>query len=956
MAFLSLVDLSGTAGQSNFTFAFPYLAREHIYVYLDGVETTAFSFNSDFVVHLTTPLSIAQTVRIQRVTPADAPLVDFVNGATLGETDLDASVLQVLYVMQEATDIQSIDIARSVRVPLSDTDGISELGDEASRASRFLYFDLNGNPTTNAIVGSTFITFTPTTEVFSGDAIETTFTLASPPGAASALIVSLTGVLQRPAADFTVSGSDLIFSSPPPVGTSNIVVQQFGIAQSVDTVPGGGVLDGAAINVIAGGGGSTVRTLGSRFADVYNGLDHGLDNTGATDCADALNALGAIPGAKVIYLPAGTYRVNKAVTFALDYTRLVGAGPRLTTINFQPTASNVACFTFWSGGTLNVDSRAFCGIDGFQFSSAGNTQVGKIALQIKGQEQFTAVNCSIASWTDPTFSCVGIKHFGWQLNVFKNWFIYADLPLWCLQNSSTEQFLDLDFCTFENILYGHDTTHGAPTQPCVRFADGLFVSNTSFKNSDFVRGAHGIEWIDVPRTITAVTNGGPGSRIRVTAPAHGFPSLYSTQSPSGHPVQIYDIVGATQANGRWLAVYIDANTFDLRTTGGADVTTTVTAYVSGGKAYESPGNSYMLTFDNMRAESRSDTTKYNFYFDRQGSPIDSISLRDCYFDSLSHGFYGRNITHLSLSSCVVSSTTKIALNLLCASNSSASLYLENTRMPTSGTPLAQLAGYRQVWGTEEFLSAGPLPTSGLYVADTGNLGGVTRLDNTQVRYYRGTIEDDGHVLFNAGTSVSCTISHVIISALVGTTFAAATAFVDATGGGAPTLVATTGSVVNTDTDTNLCIQYASPFIRIKNRLGSTCTYMAEVFSRPSGTISATNLSAAQVFVPGTPLGVPLNLTDIVITDSAAAMTGVKAELRMSNTSAGTISVVASGDARPVFSTGLWSVSGSVSDVNACLAAAIYTPADGYNTNFSLYTSVWSCANWDGAHGTKLMTV
>lgn len=703
-------------------------------------------------------------------------------------------------------------------------------------------------------------------------------------------------------------------------------------------------------------GSTTVRSFADRGADVYNVLDHGLDNTGATDCAAELNTLGAIAGAKVLYFPAGTYRINSAVTFALNYTRLVGAGPRLTTINFQPTADNVACFTFWSGGTLNVDSRAFCGIDGFQFSSASNTKAGKIALQIMGQEQFTAVNCSIASWTDSTFSCVGIKHAGWQLNVFKDWFIYADLPLWCVVNSSTEQFLDLDLCTFENILYGHDTTHGTPTQPGVRFADGLFVSNTSFKNSDFVRGAHGIEWIDVARTITNVTNGGPGGRIRVTATAHGFPSLYSTQSPTGHPVQIYDIVGSLEANGRWLAVYIDADTFDLKTTAGVDVTTTVTTYVSGGKAYESPGNSYMITFDNMRAESRSDTTKYTFYFDRQGSPIDTMSLRDCYFDSLSHGFYGRNITHLSLNACEVSSTTKIGLNLLCASNSSASLYLENTRMPASGTPLAELAGYRQVWGTEEFLTAGPLPTSALYVADTGGLGGVTRLDNAQVRCYRGTIEDDGHVLFNAGTSVGCTISHVRVSALVGTTFAAATAYVDATGGGAPTLVATTGSVVNTDTDTNLCIQYASPFIRIKNRLGSTCTFMAEVFSRPSGTISATNLSAAQVFVPGTPLGTPLNLTDIVITDTAAAMTGVKAELRMSNTSAGTISVVASGDARPVFSGGVWSVAGTVSAVNACLAAAIYTPADGYNTPFSLYTSVWSCSNWDGAHGTKLMTV
>jgi hypothetical protein len=102
----SIVDLAGSGGQSNFTFSFPYLAASHIHVFIDGAETTAFSFNSTFVIHLTTPLSGSHTVRIQRVTPIAGPLVDFSNGSVLGESDLDSQGLQLLFAVQESIDDQ----------------------------------------------------------------------------------------------------------------------------------------------------------------------------------------------------------------------------------------------------------------------------------------------------------------------------------------------------------------------------------------------------------------------------------------------------------------------------------------------------------------------------------------------------------------------------------------------------------------------------------------------------------------------------------------------------------------------------------------------------------------------------------------------------------------------------------------------------------------------------------
>lgn len=100
----SRLDLAGSNGQSNFSFNFGYLSESHIHVYIDTVETTAFTFNSAFVVHLTTALNGAHTVRVKRITPIDEPLVTFTNGSVLGDSDLNTGDLQILYSQQELAD------------------------------------------------------------------------------------------------------------------------------------------------------------------------------------------------------------------------------------------------------------------------------------------------------------------------------------------------------------------------------------------------------------------------------------------------------------------------------------------------------------------------------------------------------------------------------------------------------------------------------------------------------------------------------------------------------------------------------------------------------------------------------------------------------------------------------------------------------------------------------------
>ena len=100
-----------TAPVANYTFTFPYLDVSHVKVFVDDVAKVqgthyTVSTNPTRVVFTAgnTPANGA-IVRIRRVTFKDSALVDFVNGSTLLESDLDTAVRQTLYINQETTEL-----------------------------------------------------------------------------------------------------------------------------------------------------------------------------------------------------------------------------------------------------------------------------------------------------------------------------------------------------------------------------------------------------------------------------------------------------------------------------------------------------------------------------------------------------------------------------------------------------------------------------------------------------------------------------------------------------------------------------------------------------------------------------------------------------------------------------------------------------------------------------------
>ena len=199
-------------------------------------------------------------------------------------------------------------------------------------------------------------------DLFSGDGVQTTFTLSANPGSISNLHVSISGVTQRPSIDYTwIGGTTLTISPAPAAGTNNILVRYNNAlpqgvstkdAQSFDTVAsasataidisvnhirtagyyaagdGGGALYRRRTGIPAHSGyftsnsGTVVWELDSQFISVRQFGAKGDGSTNDTAAFDG--AWNAVAAGGQINVPNGVYMldyidgINKQVHWRLD--------------------------------------------------------------------------------------------------------------------------------------------------------------------------------------------------------------------------------------------------------------------------------------------------------------------------------------------------------------------------------------------------------------------------------------------------------------------------------------------------------------------------------------------------------------------------------------------------------------------------------------------------------------
>jgi hypothetical protein len=101
--YLSRVYYAGNGSADQFAVTFPYLVKDHVKVYVGGVDT-AYTWINSGLIELAEAPALNVSVAVQRETPRATRLVDFADGSVLSENDLDVSALQTLYIVQELED------------------------------------------------------------------------------------------------------------------------------------------------------------------------------------------------------------------------------------------------------------------------------------------------------------------------------------------------------------------------------------------------------------------------------------------------------------------------------------------------------------------------------------------------------------------------------------------------------------------------------------------------------------------------------------------------------------------------------------------------------------------------------------------------------------------------------------------------------------------------------------
>lgn len=203
------------AGAQNVTVSIAYLDKSFIYVYLDGVLTTDYTWASDSVIRLDTPLTNTTEVLLVRRTEKEYLFIQFAAGAPFISENLDTQNTQFLHLAQEMVEGRSIegfygDISMNGYK-------ITNLGRGTAPGDAVNKEQLDEVDTRVTKLEQTFIVPTSSYPWFTNTSEETdvltpgfTFTKAA---------VYINGVCQTPGYSYEVVDNTIMLADPVPAGT-----------------------------------------------------------------------------------------------------------------------------------------------------------------------------------------------------------------------------------------------------------------------------------------------------------------------------------------------------------------------------------------------------------------------------------------------------------------------------------------------------------------------------------------------------------------------------------------------------------------------------------------------------------------------------------------------------------------------------------------------------------------
>lgn len=386
------------AGTQDIQCDIEYLDKSYIHVYLDGAETTAFTWTSSTNIRLSSPLSAETAVLLIRKTAREYLYIEFASGAPFIEGNVDTQNTQFLHLAQELVEGRSIegfygdinmhryritnlgdpvdvrDAANKQYVDAGDArldaridaETASRKAADAALDTRVVnleqtYFNAN----TNSFPWWT-VTTTPTTTIIPG----MPFTKAK---------VRLNGVTQTAGYSYSVSDGVITFADTIPAGT--LVDVTIGVDTEADTSAVStvlGILSGSQGSSYIGGlGYVTPQMHGATSGDSVS------DNTTAVLNAAAEAALTG----KILLLSGGPFRISQTLDLtavrhvAADYTGRLLVNPSV----FTPKHTREFVVTFGNPDTAFGSDRCnHLTLSGYLVVEASNRTATLSGVYLKG--------------------------------------------------------------------------------------------------------------------------------------------------------------------------------------------------------------------------------------------------------------------------------------------------------------------------------------------------------------------------------------------------------------------------------------------------------------------------------------------------------------------------------------------------------------------------------------------
>lgn len=284
------------AGTQDIQCDIEYLDKSYIHVYLDGVETTGYTWTSSTNIRLNTALTVNTTVLLIRKTEREYLYIEFASGSPFIEVNVDSQNTQFLHLAQELVEGRAIpgfygtismngyritDLANPINSQDAATKAYVDAADallgqriDAEAATRKAADDALSMRT--SALENTFISGVETVSYPWSTVLAEATDEVTPGLAFTKAVVEINGVGQIRGYSFEIIDNTILFAETLPAGT--VVAARLG----ADVTAGDGFATQASVDYLA-------DSLGDlAYLDTAEAVP---DATGAGDVVAQLNAL-----------------------------------------------------------------------------------------------------------------------------------------------------------------------------------------------------------------------------------------------------------------------------------------------------------------------------------------------------------------------------------------------------------------------------------------------------------------------------------------------------------------------------------------------------------------------------------------------------------------------------------------------------------------------------------------